>query len=253
MGSLNDAWRSGATTLGAWIMLRDPFAAEVAALTGYDYVCIDLQHGLATNDDVLVMVQAVARTSAVPIVRVASNDEWLIGRALDAGAGGVIVPLVNTAAEAAAAVTACRYPPDGTRSVGPIVPVNRHGSSYVTTANALVSCIPMIETAEGLANIDEILSVPGIDAIYVGPSDLSMRLGLPGRIDQTDPSFRDALERIVASCRAHGVVPGIHASADLTGVRARAGFRMITVGFDTTGMFTAFKADLATARAAAGS
>ncbi|MGB8862035.1 MAG: aldolase/citrate lyase family protein, partial [Ilumatobacteraceae bacterium] len=151
--------------LGAWIFLREPLLSEAASKAGYDYVCIDLQHGLVGFEDLTAHLQAVALGSAAPIVRVPWNEPWMIGRALDAGALGVIIPMVNTADEAARAVAACRYAPQGERSIGPIGAMTRH-PSYFRHANSAVMCIVMIETAQAVANIDEILSVPGIDAVY---------------------------------------------------------------------------------------
>ena len=250
LDALKSTWRSGDAALGAWMMLREPLAAEVAALAGYDYVCVDAQHGLVDERTVMEMVQAVSRTAATPLVRVAFNEPWLIGRALDAGALGVIVPMVNSAAEAAAAVAACRYAPEGNRSIGPVLNGNRHGMSYIAAANSAISCIVMIETKQAVEQIEEIVAVPGVDAVYVGPADLSMSLGLRPGPDNDDPSFGDALAKVVDACTRHGVVPGIHASAALAANRHEMGFRMITVGFDSNAMFAALRLDLQTSRAA---
>ena len=250
LDALKMHWSAGNTALGAWLTLREPVAAEAAALSGYDYVCVDMQHGLADDADALNMIQAVARTAATPLVRVAFNQPWLIGRALDAGALGVIVPMVNSAAEAAEAVAACRYAPVGSRSIGPMVPGNRHGGrSYVLSANDAVACIVMIETRQALEQIDEIVAVPGVDAVYVGPADLSMSLGLAPAADNPESVFQDALATVVAACQRQGVIPGVHASAELAERRHAAGFRMITVGFDALAMFAALRADLGMSRA----
>jgi 4-hydroxy-2-oxoheptanedioate aldolase len=248
--SLRERWNDGATTLGAWMFLREPFTAEAAGDAGYDYVCVDMQHGLADYRDTVAMLQALAKTSATPIVRVPWNEPAMIGRVLDAGALGVIIPMVNTATEAAQAVAACRYAPVGKRSLGPIGAMTRHGSGYFRWANERVACLPMIETIEAVANIDEILLVPGIDGIYVGPADLSLTLGLPPLMDHTDQKFQDALTTIVEACQRHGVVAGIQASAALTETRAKQGFQMITVGYDQAPVVAALRADLAISRAA---
>jgi 4-hydroxy-2-oxoheptanedioate aldolase len=237
-------------TLGAWLFLREPLTAEVAGDAGYDYVCVDMQHGVADYRDMLAIVQALGRTGATPIVRVPGNEAGVIGRVLDGGALGVVVPMVNNAEEAARAVDACRYAPTGTRSVGPIAAMVRHGASYLRDANDGVVCIPMIETVQAVDRIDEILAVPGISAAYVGPADLSMTMGRPPLADHDDPRFTDALRAVIDSCKRNGVVPGIHASAALAGKRAEQGFRMITVGFDHLPVVTALRADLATSRAA---
>jgi 4-hydroxy-2-oxoheptanedioate aldolase len=249
--SLRERWANGATALGAWMFFREPLVAESAGDAGYDYVCIDMQHGLADYRDTVAMLQGVSRTPATPVVRVPWNEPAMIGRVLDAGALGVIIPMVNTAEEAAQAVAACRYAPVGKRSLGPIGAMVRHGSGYFRWANERVACLPMIETIEAVENIDAILAVPGIDAIYVGPADLSLTLGLPPMMDNADELFQNALTTIVEACRRHGVVAGIQASAALTETRVQQGFQMVTVGYDQAPVVAALRADLATSRAAA--
>jgi 4-hydroxy-2-oxoheptanedioate aldolase len=251
VGSLPELWRSGGTALGAWISLREPLLAEVAASTGYDYVCVDMQHGLADYEQTVSLLHAVARTPAVPIVRVPWNEQGIIGRVLDAGALGVIIPMVNSAEEARRAVAACRYAPVGARSFGPLGAGIRHGTSYFGSANESVACIPMIETRQAVEGIDEILAVPGIDAVYVGPADLSLTYGLPPAMDNPGDPFDAALTTIVDACHRHGVVPGIHTNAALAGKRHKAGFRMMTVGSDMQAVMQALRVDLKTAREAA--
>jgi 4-hydroxy-2-oxoheptanedioate aldolase len=155
-----------------------------------------------------------------------------IGRALDAGALAVIVPMVNSADDARAAVAACRYPPLGSRSYGPVAAISRYSDDYARAANEIVCCLVMIETVDALENLDEILSVPGIDGVYVGPVDLSVTLGLPPRPDNSDPVFLDAIDRILAACEQGGIVPAIHADERLAAGWIERGFRMITVGYD---------------------
>jgi 4-hydroxy-2-oxoheptanedioate aldolase len=230
--SLRAIWRDGRTALGAWIFLRDATMVEAAALAGFDYVCIDMQHGLADFHTTVNMLQAIARTPAVPVVRVQSNDPAVIGRALDAGALGIIVPMVNNEEEARRAVAACRYAPDGIRSIGPTAPVARYGTSYILGANELVACIPMIETRQAVDAVDAIAAVPGIDALYVGPADLSLTLGLPPSVDSSNEEFNQALEAVLRACRRHGVVPGIHSNAATAPKRHEAGFRLITCSAD---------------------
>lgn len=233
--------------LGAWMFLREPLLSETASKAGYDYVGIDLQHGVGGFEHLDPHLQGIGLGGATPIVRVPWNEPWMIGRALDAGALGVIVPMVNTPEEAARAVAACRYAPAGERSIGPIGAMTRH-SSYFRSANEDVMCIVMIETKQAVERIDEILAVPGIDAVYVGPADLSLTLGLPPAADQQDQRFHDALARVVAACERHGVIPGIHASSALAAARREAGFRMITVAFDHAPVAAALTADLERAR-----
>jgi 4-hydroxy-2-oxoheptanedioate aldolase len=172
---------------------------------------------------------------------------------LDAGALGVIIPMVNTPDEARRAVDACRYAPVGTRSFGPLAAGARYGADYVTTANDVVACIPMIETRQAVEAIDDILAVPGIDAVYIGPADLSLTYGLPPATDHPGEPFDSALKTVVDACQRHGVVPGIHASAALAAKRHAGGFRMITVGFDALPAMTALRADAKAARSAVSS
>lgn len=234
--------------LGAWLFLREPLAAEVSARCGYDYVCIDGQHGLHSYDTITAMLAAGSAGDAVPIVRVPWNEPGFIGQVLDAGALGVIIPMVNSVPEAEAAVAACRYPPKGTRSLGPVGAGTRFGTDYIARANDSVAVIPMIETVDGVANVDEIAAVPGVDALYVGPADLSLSLGLPPGMDQEDASFDDALTKVVAACERAGIIPGIHTSPELARRRRDQGFRFLTVGYDLNPMVAGIHAALAQTR-----
>ena len=182
-----------------------------------------------------------------PITRVPWNEPGIIGKMLDAGAEGVIVPMVNTRDEAEAVVRAARYPPFGARSFGPVVAGMRAGD-YASTANQRVAVIPMIETSQAMNNLDAILTVGGVDAIYVGPADLSLILGLPPGNNDDSPVFTAALVTIAEACARHGVVPGIHATGALTPRRIEQGYRMITVAGDLLNLRSALAAELATAR-----
>lgn len=238
----------GGTAVGAWMYLSEPLLAEAASLAGYDYVCVDLQHGTAGLEHLTQFIQAIAVGGATPLVRVAENQAWLIGKALDAGAMGVIVPMVNTPEEAARAVAACRYAPQGSRSVGPVAAMTRHGQGYVGSANDQVFCAVMIETADAVSRVGEILAVPGVDAAYIGPADLSLTLGLPPGLDQPDQSFRDALAAVVEAAAANSVVAGIHSTAALCPTRHAGGFRMITVSYDHGPVMASLRADLKASR-----
>ncbi len=247
MTTLRERWAAGTPTLGAWLSIPSTVVAEATARTGFDYVCVDLQHGALDYADAVGLFQAILVAGSTPITRVPWNEPGVVGKVLDAGAEAVIVPMVNSAAEAAAVVRAARYPPSGARSFGPIVAGLRRGD-YAVTANDVIAVIPMIETAEALAHLDDILSVPGVDAIYVGPADLSLSLGLPPGNNDDDASFREALDAIVAGCRRHGVVPGIHASGALTPRRLEQGFVMITVTADAVAMRIGLVGEMARAR-----
>lgn len=247
---LRQVWEAGGTATGAWLSLRDPWASEAVSSMDFDYVCIDMQHGLSGLGDVFAQLQSMNGKNPTPIVRVPWNEPGIIGRVLDMGAMGVIVPMVNSKEEAEAAVAACRYAPAGRRSMGPIVPSQRFGGSYFANANDNVICIPMIETGTAVSRIDEILSVPGIDAIYVGPADLSITLGLAPGFDNADERFTDAIGTIIDGCRRHNIVPGIHSAVPLAQKRHEQGFRMITVSADHSALVAGMRGESGRAREA---
>lgn len=225
-------WKSGTPSKGAWINMGELHTAETLARTGFDWLCFDLQHGLMAYSDLLRLIPAISGTNATPLVRVSQNDSAEIGRALDAGAHGVIVPMVNTADEAARAVAACRYPPQGIRSCGPMRGVMVSGVDYLRVANAEIACIVMIETREGLENVEAIAATPGVDAIFVGPMDLCFGLGLtPG--DFGADAFKDAIARIRAACTANDRAVGLFGyTPELAGQAIEDGFDFVSVGTD---------------------
>lgn len=247
MTTLRDRWANGDHTLGAWLSMPSVLAAETTARSGFDYVCADLQHGALDYADAVGLFQAVTLCGGAPIVRVPWNEPGVVGKVLDAGAEAVIAPMVNSAEEAAALVRFARYPPLGARSFGPILAAMRT-EGYAARANDTLAVIPMIETVDALSNLDDILSTPGVDAIYVGPADLSLSLGLPPGNNDDASSFTEALLAIVAACRKHGVVPGIHATGALTPRRLEQGFRMVTVTADGVAMRIGLLAELDLAR-----
>ena len=196
MTSLRDQWAAGNETLGVWLSLPGFVGAEIAASQPVDYVCVDTQHGVIDYQASVSMIQAIELSGGTPIVRVPWNEQGIIGKTLDAGAHGVIVPMVNTRAQAEAVVRSARYTPQGSRSWGPVMAGLRHADNR-QWADATIAVIPMIETAEAISNLDDILSVPGIDAIYVGPADLAISLGLGPSGNEGNPVFDDALATIV--------------------------------------------------------
>ncbi|MCH2416734.1 MAG: aldolase/citrate lyase family protein [Acidimicrobiales bacterium] len=237
---LPEKFTSDDTAFGCWLKVPSSVTAEVAALSGFDYVCIDMQHGFSDRNDLIPMLQAIQPHSPRAIVRVPSNEPSVIGWALDAGATGVIVPLVNSAEEAEKAVKACLYPSKGNRSMGPTRAERVFGEEYVQGVENSIQCLPMIETLDALNNLESILSVDGVDSIYVGPSDLSVNLGLPKGNNDGNPKFDEALEMIVSSCEKYNVVPGIHANSSLADIRQQQGFRILTVVEDDGAMSTGF-------------
>lgn len=241
-----DAIRAGEIALGGWISNPSTINAEVMGGAGFEYVAIDTQHGAIDYATMLPLLQVLAIGSSTPIVRVPTCDAGHIGKALDAGARAVIVPMVNDRATCEASMSFAHYAPDGVRSFGPTRAMLVEGDDYYEHAREQISLIPMIETVEAMHNIDDILSVPGVEAIYVGPADLSISLGLPPHPDSA--GLDEALMEIVAACSRHGVVPGIHASAELCAKRIDQGFRMVTVSADIVALRRKVGEDLATAR-----
>lgn len=240
-------WKAGEVTMGGWLGIPSSFSAEFMAHQGFDWLCIDMQHGLVDYQVATTMLQAISTTDTIPFVRVPWNEFGIIGKMLDAGAMGVIIPMVNSVEEAKAAVAACRYFPEGARSFGPARAAMYAGADYYDHANREIAVIPMIETQQAVDRIDDILAVPGIDAVYVGPADLSITYGLRPGMDNSGV-FDEALAKVVDSCRRHGVTPGIHSTAALAAKRAAAGFQMITVSGDTGAMAAGAARDLKMAR-----
>jgi 4-hydroxy-2-oxoheptanedioate aldolase len=243
------AWREGKVSIGGWLSIPSTYSAEIMAHQGFDWLCIDTQHGMIDYSAAVPMLQAISTTDTTPFVRVPWNEPSIIMKYLDAGAYGIIVPMVNNRKEAEQAVMACRYPPAGLRSYGPNRVTYYAGRDYGTHANDEVACVVMIETAEALENLDDILSTPGVDAAYIGPADLSLALGLPPRGDNDDPKHVATVARIREACERHGVAPGIHTGgSDFASKCAREGFKMILLTSDTAGLARGAAQELAAMR-----
>lgn len=251
MKSLRDLWRDGETTLGLWAGIPSSMVTESLARAGVAYVCCDNQHGLIDYQASVAMFQGVIVGGSNPIARAPWNEPGIIGKLLDAGAQGVIVPMVNSAEEARAAVAACRYPPHGARSWGPAGVAPRIADYYAASPDQ-VATIVMVETVAALNDVDAIVETPGVDAVYVGPADLSLSLGLPPGNNDDSPEFTEALETIVAACKNAGVVAGIHSTGSLTPRRLEQGFTMVTVSADNVAMAVGVRTELAKARGEGG-
>lgn len=231
---VREAWSEGRPAFGIWLALPGPATAETAVTPVVDFACIDQQHGLIDYANFLPMLRAVEGRGAAPITRVPANEPSYIGKVLDAGALGVVVPLVNNAKEAAAAVAGCRYPPQGIRSYGPIRAATVLGSREPADLSAAPLCIVMVETREGLENVDEIAGTPGVDAIYIGPADLALGLGLPPDLDKGEPEHVAAVQQIRDACLRAGIAPGIQCASGASARRyAEDGFMLITAAKDT--------------------
>ena len=243
------AWRNGGQSVGGWLSIGNAYTAETMSSLGFDYLCVDLQHGMLSYDDLKYMLPAISNYDAVPFVRVPWNEPYEIMKALDAGAYGVIVPMVNNRAEALLAVDSCRYPPDGHRSFGPIRAAMYGGRGYAREANGQIACVAMVETADGIENLDEIASTPGLDGIYIGPSDLGYALGLSPTTGSQEQKHIDTVERIRKTCEAHGIAAGIHTgSLDATKRYLEQGFNLVTLGTDSAFLAGSASAQLADAR-----
>ena len=224
------AWQRDGAVLNGWLHIPSPFAAEVMAHAGYDSLTIDLQHGASDFAGALGMMQAISTTGAVPFVRVPWNDPGLIMRLMDAGAYGVICPMINTREEAEKFVGACRYPPEGYRSFGPFRASLYAGADYAEGANETVVTMAMIETAEAVENLDDIMGVPGLDAVFVGPADLGQSLGEGPGMDRTEPAVVGAIDRILVAAKEHGLAAGIFTgSTEYASRMVEQGFRFVTV------------------------
>lgn len=233
--TLRDLFDGRRPTFGAWCSTPSPFAAEVMARAGFDWVCIDVQHGLIGYDSLLAMLHAVAVCDTPALVRVAWNDPAQIMKALDAGADGVLVPMVNSVEQAVAAVGACRYPPDGYRSWGPIRAALRSPGYTPEVGNHKAVCVIQIESVEAVGRVDDILAVPGVDAAYVGPADLAVSAGLAPSFRVEDREHQRLIEQVLDACLRHQVVPGVHCVDPATVLRwCQRGFRMLTVGSDVS-------------------
>jgi 4-hydroxy-2-oxoheptanedioate aldolase len=197
---------------GSWCGLDHPSVVQILGQAGFDFISLDMQHSFNTFGSLTTMIDALDKTGVASMVRVPWNTPDYVMRALDLGAEAVIVPMVNNAEEAKRAADACRYAPAGTRSWGPIWSVSRGRLVEHDEGDARSICVVMIETAAGLENLDEILAVEGVGAVYIGPNDLSLSLGLGRKHYTESEKLRETIISIVKRCNAAGVVVGIDCS-----------------------------------------
>ena len=239
--------QAGKACVNGWLAIPSGFSAEVMAQCGWDSVTVDMQHGVQDYSTMVQCFQSMTAHPVTPLVRVPWNEPGIIGKALDGGAWGIICPMVNNKVEAQALATACLYPPVGKRSNGPIrAAMYGAASDYQKTANDEILVIPMIETRQAVENIDAILDVPGIDAIYVGPSDLAFSLGKTPKLDSEDTEQLGMYDKLLAACNKRGIYPGIHCGAPAYAARMiKMGFRLTTIANDSGLMAQAARAAVA--------
>jgi 4-hydroxy-2-oxoheptanedioate aldolase len=231
--TLRRLWGEGRAAVNGWCAIPSSFSAETMAHQGWDSLTVDLQHGVVDYQTAVTMLQGISTTSVTPLVRVPWLEPGILGKVLDAGAAGVICPMVNTRTDAERLVAACRYPPKGSRSFGPIRALLYAGADYAKHANDFVIVFAMIETRDALNNLDEILSVPGLDAIYIGPADLSNALGCTPKFDQEEKPVIEAIDFILSRAKAHNIVAGIHNGTPAYALRmVEKGFRFVTLASD---------------------
>lgn len=230
---LRAIWANGGAAVNGWLAIANSFSAETMAHQGWDTLTIDLQHGVIDYQAMVTMLQAISTTPTVPVVRVPWLEPGILMKTLDAGAYGVICPMVSTREEAQRLVAYTHYAPRGTRSFGPVRAALYGGPDYFQHADGAIVRFAMIETAQALDNLDAILSVEGLDAVYIGPSDLSLSLGCRPAFDELDPKAAQAVDHILARARAHGVVAGIHnGMPEAARARIAKGFQFVTISSD---------------------
>lgn len=226
-------WAENKAAVNGWCAIPSSFSAEVMAHQGWDSLTIDLQHGMIDYQAAIPMLQAISTTSTVPMVRVPWLEPGILMKVLDAGAYGVVCPMISTREDAERLVAACRYPPQGGRSFGPIRATLYGGADYPAHANGTVVVFAMIETRQALDNLDEIVAVEGLDAVYIGPSDLASALGYKPGFDRSEPELVEAIDLVLAKARERNLVAAIHnGSPAYARSMIEKGFRLVTVGSD---------------------
>ena len=230
---IRSIWKAGGAVLNGWLAIPTAFSAETMAHQGWDSLTIDLQHGVVDYQAAVNMLTAISTTDTVPVVRVPWLEPGILMKMLDAGAYALICPMVNTRADAERLVAVTHYAPRGTRSFGPIRALLYGGTDYPKQANDTIVVFAMIETKQALDNLDDIMSVKGLDAVYIGPSDLSLALGCTPTFDDVDPPVVEAIDHILARAREHGLVAGIHNGTPEAALkRIEKGFQFVTVSSD---------------------
>jgi 4-hydroxy-2-oxoheptanedioate aldolase len=230
---IRNIWKAGGAVVNGWLAIPAGFSAETMAHQGWDSLTIDMQHGVMDYQAAVNMLTAISTTGTVPVVRVPWLDPGILMKMLDAGAYALICPMVNTPEDAEKLVAATHYPPRGFRSMGPIRATLYGGADYQKHANDTVVVFAMIETRQALDNLDAILAVKGLDAVYIGPADLSLALGCNPTFDDVDKPVAGAIDMILAKAKERGVVAGIHNGTPEAALKRIArGFQFVTISSD---------------------
>ncbi|KAF2151237.1 HpcH/HpaI aldolase/citrate lyase family protein [Myriangium duriaei CBS 260.36] len=254
---LQKALRSGSPTFGAWQMFPSTNVSRALARSGPDWICVDTEHGNIDDGQMHECVAAVAACGVSPVVRVAANESWMVKRALDAGAHGVVVPLLKTAEDARQIVSSAKFPPQGTRGFGSPFPMEKFYTAdkgsvkmtdYLQQANDSIVTVVQIETKEALENVDEIAAVPGVDVLLIGPFDLGNNIGYP-IIESMHDELHAAISRIHESAKKAGKHTGIYCtSGEQAKEYASKGYHMISTFTDATALPQASQAAFNAAR-----
>lgn len=240
---LRSAWDNAQTAINAWLSIPSSVTAELVCKQDFDSVTVDLQHGLNDYQTALTMLQAMSASDVTPMARVPWLEPGIIMKLLDAGALGIICPMVNQRSDAEALVSYSHYAPVGQRSFGPTRAAVAHGTDYYRKANDAVVILAMIETAQALENVAEITRTPHLTGVYIGPSDLGLSMGYEPKLDQEEPAVFDAIERILAAAHEAGIRAGIHCLTTAYAKRmSELGFDLVTLGSDLR-LFTAAHAN----------
>ena len=231
MNKIDEQAREGKFCLGMWIASDSSAIAELLGHLGFDWILLDLEHGIGGESALWQQLQAIRSTPTDAIVRVVTNDPGQIKRALDMGASGIMVPFVNTADDARRAVNAMQYPPSGCRGVAGLSGANRFGldfKDYFANANQILK-VMQIETAQGVSNVEQIAKVDGVDVIFVGPLDLSVNLGIPAEYDH--PRLKESIKHVVQACKNNGKIAGMFLpSPGLVADAVAEGFTFVAFG-----------------------
>ena len=243
---LKEIFKSGKSAVNGWLQIPNSFTAELMANQNWDSLTLDMQHGVIDYPNAVGMLQAISTTKVVPMARVNWNEPGQIMKILDAGAYGIICPMVSNKIEAEKFVKACMYPPDGYRSYGPIRGLVYGGPDYADEANNEILKFAMIETKESLENLDEIMKTPGLDGIYIGPADLSLAIGQKPSFDKLegDPVY-DVIMKILDHAKKNKLIAGIqNGQPEYAEKMIKKGFQLVTIGSDQRYMTAASKAAL---------